>query len=113
MAEKKGTPIDYTAHFSYPSDKEVLMTRIIDGPRELVWKALTDPKAVPLYWGPRNMETKVAQMDVINGGQWKFAQVDAKGVLHAFKGKYTDVVFEKSISQTFEYEAMPGHISEN
>jgi len=35
------------------ADREIVITRVFDAPRELVWQAMTDPKHVVHWWGPR------------------------------------------------------------
>jgi|HubBroStandDraft_6_1064221.scaffolds.fasta_scaffold05776_2 uncharacterized protein YndB with AHSA1/START domain len=53
------------------ADREIIITRVVDAPRELVWEAMTDPKQVIHWWGPRGFTTTVEQMDVRPGGTWK------------------------------------------
>jgi uncharacterized protein YndB with AHSA1/START domain len=55
-----------------PADREIVITRVFDAPRELVFKAFTDPKQVPQWWGPRGFTTTVHEMDVRPGGVWRF-----------------------------------------
>jgi uncharacterized protein YndB with AHSA1/START domain len=95
-------------------DKEKLqytMTRVFDAPRELVYKALTDPKLVAQWWGPREVTTIVEKMDVRPGGTWRYIQRGADGNEYAFSGEYREVVPNERIVQTFEFEPMPGHIT--
>jgi uncharacterized protein YndB with AHSA1/START domain len=42
-----------------PSDREIVMTRVFDAPRELVFKAYTDPNIIPQWWGLRGSTTIV------------------------------------------------------
>lgn len=93
-----------------PSDREIVMTRIFDAPRELVYKAHTDPALVPLWWGRRNYTTIVDRMDVRPGGAWRFVQHTPDGGEYAFNGVYREVVPPERIVQTFEFEGYPGHI---
>ncbi len=94
-----------------PSERELMITHVFDAPREMVWKAMTDPAAIPLWWGPRQYETTVDKMDVRPGGGYRFVQHDAEGTEHAFRGEYREVTAPERLVQTFEYEAMAGHIS--
>jgi uncharacterized protein YndB with AHSA1/START domain len=93
------------------SDQEVLITRMFDAPRELVWKAMTDPAAIPQWWGPRRYTTMVDRMDVRVGGGYRFVQIGEDGSEHAFRGEYREVVPPERIVQTFEYEPYAGQIS--
>lgn len=92
------------------SDLEVSMSRVFDAPRELVFKAYTDPQSIPHWWGPRYLTTVVDKMDVRPGGTWRFVQRDAQGNEYAFRGEYREVVPPKRLVNTFEFEPMAGHI---
>jgi uncharacterized protein YndB with AHSA1/START domain len=94
-----------------PSDREIELTRVLGAPRELVWKACTDPKAIPQWWGPRSHATTVDKMDVRLGGAWRFVSRDANGNEYGFHGEYREVAPPERIVQTFEFEGMPGHVS--
>jgi uncharacterized protein YndB with AHSA1/START domain len=94
-----------------PSDKEILLTRVIDAPRELVFKAYTDPKAIPQFWGPRKYTTRVDKLDVRPGGQWRYIQVDEEGNESAFHGEYSEVKAPEKLVHTFIYEPMPEHVA--
>ena len=91
-------------------DREIVLTRELDAPRELVFKAITDPALIPHWWGPRKYTTKVDKMDVRPGGSWRFINSGPDGD-HGFRGEYREVVPPERIVQTFEWEGMPGHIS--
>jgi uncharacterized protein YndB with AHSA1/START domain len=93
------------------SDREIEMSRIFDAPRELVFKACTDPSLIPLWWGPRRMTTIVDQMDVRPGGTWRFLQHDAEGNEYGFRGEYREITPPERMVQTFEFEGMPGHVA--
>src|SRR5207237_252740 len=90
------------------SERELVTTYIFDAPSELVWKAWTDPKLIPRWWGPRRYTTTVEKMEVRPGGTWRFIQRDAEGNVYGFHGEYKEVVPPKRIVDTFEYEGMPG-----
>jgi len=53
-------------------DSEIVATRVFDAPRDLVWKAWTDPNHVILWWGPRGFTNTNQEMDVRPGGIWRF-----------------------------------------
>jgi uncharacterized protein YndB with AHSA1/START domain len=93
-----------------PSEREIVMRRVFDAPRELVFKAYTDPEAIPQWWGPRAYTTTVDEMDVRPGGVWRFVQHGADGAEHAFNGVYREVAPPERIVSTFEYEGLPGHV---
>jgi uncharacterized protein YndB with AHSA1/START domain len=53
------------------ADREIVITRVFDAPRELIWKVWTDPKHVAQWWGPRGFTTTIHEMDVRPGGIWR------------------------------------------
>jgi uncharacterized protein YndB with AHSA1/START domain len=65
MTTAKSNPAENTP------DNEIVLSRVFDAPRELVWDALTDPKKVIHWWGPRGFTTTIEEMDLRPGGVWK------------------------------------------
>lgn len=93
-----------------PGKHEIAMSRVFDAPRELVFRAMTDPKLVPQWWGQRASTTIVDKMDVRMGGIWRYVQRDANGEENGFRGVYHQVSAPERLVYTFEWEGMPGHI---
>jgi len=91
-------------------DREIVLTREFDAPRELVFKAMTDPKHVPNWWGPRKYTTIVDKLEVRPGGKWRFINRGPEGET-AFRGEYRKIVPNERIVWTFEWEGLPGHVS--
>jgi uncharacterized protein YndB with AHSA1/START domain len=96
--------------FTQPSDREIVMSRVFDAPRELVFAAYTDPQHIPHWWGPRNMTTIVDRMDVRPSGVWRYIHKGPDGEEYGFNGEYREVVPPERLVSTFEFEGMPGHI---
>ncbi|MCK9278069.1 MAG: SRPBCC domain-containing protein [Methanoculleus sp.] len=94
-----------------PGKQEIVITRIFDAPRDLVFKAYTDPERVPRWWGPRSYTTTVDTMDVRPGGIWRYLQRDAGGNDYAFHGVYHEVAPPGRLIYTFEFEGVPGHVT--
>ena len=99
-----------TTKVTLPSDLEIQVTREFDAPREVVYKAMTDPKLIPQWWGPRRDATTVDKMEVRPGGKWRFVSTGPNGT-YAFRGEYREIIPGEKIVQTFEFEPMAGHIS--
>lgn len=93
-----------------PGKQEVVVTRVYNAPRNLLFKAHTDPELIPQWWGPARLKTAIDKLEAKPGGQWRFVQRDAAGSEYAFHGAYHEVSPERIIS-TFEFEGMPGHPS--
>jgi uncharacterized protein YndB with AHSA1/START domain len=96
--------------FTTPSDREIVMTRVFDAPRELVYQAHTDPNHITQWWGPRGLTTTVDALDVRPVGAWRFVQRDPEGNEYGFRGEFREVMPPERLVFTFEYEGMPGHI---
>jgi uncharacterized protein YndB with AHSA1/START domain len=89
--------------------RELVMTRLFDAPRELVFRTYTDPELIPKWWGVGGTTT-VDEMDVRPGGRWRYVQHDESGNEYAFSGVYREVVPPERLAYTFEFEAMPGRV---
>jgi uncharacterized protein YndB with AHSA1/START domain len=54
-----------------PGERDLVITRVFDAPRELVWKAWTDPSRAMAWWGPRQYPATSMEMDARVGGKWR------------------------------------------
>jgi uncharacterized protein YndB with AHSA1/START domain len=90
-----------------PSDREILMTRKFDAPRELVWEAITDADLVPRWWGFARDATEVKRMDVRPGGTWQFITHTSGGEVVDFHGEYREVKRPERLVYTFLVGDMP------
>jgi uncharacterized protein YndB with AHSA1/START domain len=108
MAEQKNKTI-ITAE---PGKQELFITREFDAPRELVFKAHTDPDLYIRWLGPRDLATTLEIFEPKNGGRWRFIQKDKDGNEFGFHGVYHDVMAPERIIGTFEFEGLPesGHV---
>ena len=101
----------HTLAVTTPSDREIVMTRTFDAPRELVWEALSKPEHMREWWGPRGFTMPVCEMDFRVGGAYRFVQRGPDGAEYGFRGEYREIVPPERIGWTFEFEGMPGSIS--
>ncbi len=99
------------AEITTPTDREIHIEREFNAPRDRVFAAYTDPELIPQWWGPHGTTTVVDRMDVKTGGEWRFVSRDGDGNETAFRGAYREVSAPDRITQTFEWEGMPGYIS--
>lgn len=106
---KENTPVS-PEKLSEPSDREVVMSRVFNAPRHLVYEAYTDPSIMLRWWGPKQYTTTVERMEVKEGGKMRFLQHGSDGKLYAFNGEFSEVVPGRRLAHTFEFEGMPGHI---
>ena len=107
MAVKNNSSMTVTL----PSDCEIVLTREIDAPRDLVFEAYSKADHLKHWWGRMGSTLPVCEMDFRPGGAWRFVERDATGNEWGFRGEYRDIVRPERIVQTFEFEGMPGHIS--
>lgn len=75
-----------------PSDVEIVLTRTFNAPRHLVFEAMSKPEHVMQWWGPRNTNLLVCEMDFRVGGAWRNVLVGPDGKEHVFKGVYREIV---------------------
>jgi uncharacterized protein YndB with AHSA1/START domain len=74
------------------TDREIIITRDFDAPRELVWKAWTTPEHVAKWWGPRGFSTTIEVMDVRPGGEWKHVMRGPDGAEYPNHSVFMEVV---------------------
>jgi uncharacterized protein YndB with AHSA1/START domain len=93
-----------------PGRQDIVFRRTFDAPREVVFRALTDPALIPSWWGPRMYETIVDVMEPRAGGRWRFLNRGADGQEFGFHGVYHEIEAPARVIQTTEFEGMPGHV---
>jgi uncharacterized protein YndB with AHSA1/START domain len=77
---------------SATQDREIVISRVFDAPRELVWQAMTDPKHVIHWWGPRGFSTTIEKMDVRPDGVWKQVMHGPDGTDYPNKSVFKEIV---------------------
>ncbi len=73
-------------------DREIVMSRLFDAPREVVWDAFTDPKQVVEWWGPTGFTTTIHEMDVRPGGRWRHTMHGPDGTNYPNASVFKEVV---------------------
>ena len=74
------------------SEREIVITRTFAAPRDLVFRAWTDPEQVSRWWGPRGFTTTTREMDVRPGGVWRHVMHGPDGTDYDNRIVYTEVV---------------------
>jgi uncharacterized protein YndB with AHSA1/START domain len=74
------------------AEREISATRTFDAPRELVWKAWTDPDAISNWWGPVGFTTTTEVMDLRPGGVWIHTMHGPDGTDYPNRTEYIEVV---------------------
>ncbi len=83
---------------------EIVIERIFDAPRDLVWKVWTDPEHVAKWWGPQGMTTRVDELDFQVGGNWVYVMVGPDGGEYPQRGTFTEIVPPEKIVTSAEFE---------
>lgn len=73
------------------SEREIVLTRMFDAPREMVFDACADPKQVVEWWGPNGFTIKIDEMDVRVGGRWIYTMRGPDGTEYPNFGVFTEV----------------------
>ncbi len=87
------------------------VTREFDAPRDLILRAHTDPELIVQWMGPDRFAMTVERWDVRDGGAWRYIHRDADGNEWGFHGVFHGPASVDGLTQTFEFEGAPGHVS--
>ena len=73
-------------------EKELVLKRVFNAPRERVWKAWTDPRQLAQWWGPAGFTNPVCEADVRPGGAIRIDMRGPDGAVYPMTGVYREVV---------------------
>ena len=62
-----------TSPASEATSKDFVISRVLNAPRDLVWKCFTDPERMMQWWGPKGFKLRVSKMDLRVGGTYHYA----------------------------------------
>ncbi|MBW4655980.1 MAG: SRPBCC domain-containing protein [Kaiparowitsia implicata GSE-PSE-MK54-09C] len=85
------------------ADRTLVITRVFNAPRDLVWQVWTDPNHIAQWWGPRGFTTRVDEMDLRPGGQSRYVMIGPDGTEYPAKGVFKEVVPPERIVSTDEF----------
>ena len=74
------------------AEREIVITRILNAPRSLVYDAWTDPKHIVHWWGPKGFTSTIHEIDVKPGGVWRLTMHGPDGVDYPNKIVFKEVV---------------------
>ena len=91
-------------------DREIVMTRIFDAPRDLVFKALTTPALLKRWFGPHGWTLTECEVDLRVGGSWRFLSTGPGGRTMGMRGVYREIApFERIVyTESFDEWAAQG-----
>lgn len=92
------------------ADLVLEIVRIFDAPRELVFKAWTEPERLMQWWGPVGMTVPYFEADVRPGGTWRSVLQQTDGPEYPHHGTFIEIVPPERLSTTFKWveEGKPG-----
>lgn len=91
---------------------ELLLTRMLDAPRELVFKAWTNPEHVSCWWGPTDFTVPSIHMDVRPGGSYRACLRSDEGAEHWVQGVFREIIVPEQLVFSWAWEdddGKPGH----
>jgi len=74
------------------SDQELVITRVFDAPRDLVFKAGTEPQRLMRWWGPNGFTTPFCKVDLRPGGVFHYCMRSPEGQDYWGRGVYREIV---------------------
>jgi uncharacterized protein YndB with AHSA1/START domain len=84
------------------ADREIIITRTFNAPRELVFKAWTEPRHLVKWWGPKDFTNPICEADARPGGAMRIHMCAPDGKIYPIKGTYHEVVAPERIVYTDE-----------
>ena len=94
-----------------PGSSQIHISREFEAPRDLVFRAYTEPDLIARWMGPHDLSITIDHYDVRDGGRYRYLNVDAEGNEYAFRGVFHGTPTPDLTIQTFEFEGMPGHVA--
>jgi uncharacterized protein YndB with AHSA1/START domain len=95
------------------TERVLVITRVLDAPRALVYAAWTEPERLLRWWGPHGFTVDAAEVDVRVGGAWRVRMRSPEGEEHTSSGVYRELVPPERLVFTFAWEGCedgePGH----
>jgi len=79
------------------SRSEMVVSRVIEAPRDLVWRAWTDPAHLPRWWGPQGFSCETKEIDIREGGRWRFTMIGPDGTRYPNRLVYESIVAAERI----------------
>ena len=87
------------------------VTREFEAPRDLVFRAYSDPDLLAQWLGPRKYTMKLEAWEPRDGGTWRYIHSDEDGNSFGFHVVFHGDQTPDGMLQTFEFDGWPGHVS--
>src|SRR3982750_4400071 len=100
MSQKKES-----SSVSSTADRELIISKLLSAPVELVWEVWTDPEHIKNWWGPNGFTNTIFKMEVQPGGEWDFVMHGPDGTDYKNKSIFKEVIKPERI--VFEHVSGP------
>src|SRR2546430_14262653 len=97
-----------TLQVATPGDREIVLTRVFDAPRRLVWDAFTTPELLKRWFGPHGWSLVVCAVDLRVGGAWRFVLRGPDGKDMGMRGVYREIAPPGRMVHTESFDDYPG-----
>jgi uncharacterized protein YndB with AHSA1/START domain len=87
-----------------PGERDIVVVRAFDAPRDLVWLCHSKPELVRRWYGLPDWQMTVCEMDFQVGGKWRYVTKAPSGYEMGSQGVYTGIVEPERIDQTEYYD---------
>ncbi len=91
-----------------PSEREIMMTRVFDAPRRLVFEAWTKPEHLLRWFGPHSCPIVACEIDLRVGGAWRFILRGPDGKSLGMRGVYREIKPTERLISTESFDDYPG-----
>src|SRR5438034_3363526 len=97
-----------TLKVTTPTDREIVLTRVFDAPRRLVFEAFTKPELLKRWFGPRGWSLVVCEVDLRVGGTFRFVLRGPDGIDMGMRGVYREIAPPERSVHTESFDDYPG-----
>lgn len=97
-----------TLKVTLPTDREIVMTRVFDAPREMVFDAFNTPELLKRWFGPRGWSLVVCEVDSRIGGGFRFVLRGPDGKQMGMRGTYREIVRPSRSVHMESFDDYPG-----
>jgi uncharacterized protein YndB with AHSA1/START domain len=97
-----------TLQVTTPTEREIVLTRVFDAPRELVFDAFTKPELLKRWFGPRGWSLVVCEVDLRVGGSFRFVMRGPDGKDMGMRGVYREIAAPERSVHMESFDDYPG-----
>lgn len=96
-----------------PSEREIVITRVFDAPRDLLWKVWTTTEHLEKWFGPKGWSLPICELDFRVGGEWFYCMAGPEGMQSCGKAVFQAISAPESYVYTDAFAAENGDVNES